>query len=403
MLPRWLLASLAVFAATIMNPDEGSARTYKIGALVPILNVKATSFTKLPATRVVWEAVIQLQTTRMRLHFTDIQARMQGPDFDVVVRDLDNDEVLRIPRAKLTAHSDYWTESISRSFLIVQVESIDGDLPEGLQFSVSEAVVDHTEVAAEDVTEPNDMEWAAIAFNELRNGRKVYYERGQSTAILRFITDDGEQQCSGFMISPNELMTNAHCIHNTKICRTAKATFGYQQSKTLRPLDGEQVSCVSVRVVDRELDFAVVVLEGTPGTPDRWGHLVLSAQRARTGDALYIIHYPGNVRMKATWNDCRLERPEEPGLNPARGSDFGHICDTDGGSSGAPILSQTTNEVTGMHHFGFTECNANWSTQNRGVYMDLILDRLREIERGADAGVTEDGPAPDETTLCGSP
>lgn len=402
MLHRWLLVFVGVLGAIHMGAHPGLARTYKIGEVVPILNVKAETFKKNHAGKVVWEDIIQLQTSRMRLHFTDIAAGMNTAHFDVVLRDLDNTEVLRIPGAKLAAHTDYWTESIFRGFLIVHVETSDGEVPEGLKFVLSEAVVDHTEVAAEDVTEPNDMEWAAIAFRGMRNGRKVYYDRGQSTAILRFITDGGEQQCSGFMISPNELMTNAHCVHNARICRTTKATFGYQQSTSLRPLDGEQVNCVSMKAVDRDLDFAVVVLEGTPGATDKWGHLVLSAQRPKAGDALYIIHYPGNVRMKATWNDCRLERPDAGGLNPALKSDFGHICDTDGGSSGAPIISQATNEVTGLHHFGFTECEANWSTQNRGVYMDLILDRLKRIDNGADAGVTEDGGAPDESALCSS-
>ena len=244
------------------------------------------------------------------------------------------------------------------------------------------------------------MEWAAIAYNELRDGRRVYYERGQSTAILHFIANGEEHQCSGFMISPSELMTNAHCIHNVKICRTAKAVFGYQQSTLLRPLDGETFSCVGLKAIDRQLDFAVVVLQGAPGATERWGHLLLSAQRPQANEALYIVHYPSSVRMMATWKDCRLELPDAGGLNPALRSDFGHICDTDGGSSGAPIFSQATNEVIGLHHFGFTECDATWSKYNRGVYMDLILDRMKQIERGADAGVTVDGAGPDESALC---
>jgi V8-like Glu-specific endopeptidase len=399
---RLLLVACAAFALhAFAQPVR--ARTYQIGKVVPVLNVRADSFKKNETHKVVWEEVVQLQTSRMRLHFTDIVPGTSAAAFDVVLRDLDNTEVLRVPGAELTARTDYWTESVFRSLLVVQVETRTGEVPDGLRFAVSEAVVDHTEVTPEDVTEPNDMEWAAIAFHGKKNGRKIYWERGRSTAILRFITDGGEQQCSGFMISPNELMTNAHCVYNAKICRSAKATFGYEQSTLLRPLNGEQVSCVEVKAIDRTLDFAIVVLAGTPGASDRWGHLVLSPQRPSASEPLYIIHYPGNVRMKGTWNDCKLETAQANGLDPTLKSDFGHICDTDGGSSGAPILSQATNEVVGLHHFGFTDCDANWTTQNRGVRMDLILDRIKQIANGADPGVSENGAAPDESQLCAPP
>lgn len=395
-----LLLAAVFYCAIQMSAHPALARSKKIGDIVPLLNIDARIFREGGARKVVWETIIQLRTSRMRLHLTGVVIGDNTSKFDVVVRDVDNTEMLRIPSSELSAQPDYWTTSIPRSFVIVQVETPDGSIPEGLSFAITEAIVDHKEIEPQDVTWPNDMQWAAYALLNRKNGRPVYWKRGRSTAILRFITESGEHQCSGFMISDNEMMTNAHCIYSSRVCRSAVATFGYEQSERLRPLDGEEFSCSSLEAVDKTLDFAVLALKGAPGTPSRWGHLVLSSQRPTKGQPLYIIHYPNDARMKGTWNDCNLLSPGITGFDPNVESDFGHLCDTDAGSSGSPILSQATNEVAGLHHFGFTQCDPKLRTQNRGVYMDLIINRLAEIKKNGDSGVTEDGPAPDESKVC---
>ena len=141
MLHPWLLLCLFVLCVLTIGSSLGSARTYKIGKLVPILNLKATKFEKPDADKVIWEGVVQLQTERMRLHFTEITASTQAQSFHVVLRDLDDKEVLRIPGSKFTEREDYWTGSIFRGFLIVQIETSNGEIPEGLSFSISEAIV----------------------------------------------------------------------------------------------------------------------------------------------------------------------------------------------------------------------------------------------------------------------
>ena len=54
----------------------------------------------------------------------------------------------------------------------------------------------------------------------------------------------------------------------------------------------------------------------------------------------------------------------------AAGSDVSYYCDTEGGSSGSPVLSRATNKVVALHHFG--------GCPNSGVRADLLAAKLRQ-------------------------
>ena len=55
----------------------------------------------------------------------------------------------------------------------------------------------------------------------------------------------------------------------------------------------------------------------------------------------------------------------------ATDSDVSYYCDTQGGSSGSPVLSRATNRVIALHHFG--------GCPNSGVRADLILARIKNL------------------------
>ena len=58
------------------------------------------------------------------------------------------------------------------------------------------------------------------------------------------------------------------------------------------------------------------------------------------------------------------------GLYGATFKDFTYYCDTEGGSSGAPVLSATTNKVIGIHHCAST-CE-NFAVPIPYIYGDII-------------------------------
>ena len=55
----------------------------------------------------------------------------------------------------------------------------------------------------------------------------------------------------------------------------------------------------------------------------------------------------------------------------AKDSDVSYYCDTEGGSSGSPVLSRKTDKVIALHHFG--------GCPNSGVRIDLIYNKIKSL------------------------
>jgi V8-like Glu-specific endopeptidase len=55
----------------------------------------------------------------------------------------------------------------------------------------------------------------------------------------------------------------------------------------------------------------------------------------------------------------------------AANTDVAYYCDTEGGSSGSPVLARSTNKVVALHHFG--------GCPNSGVRIDLIYAQVRKL------------------------
>ena len=64
--------------------------------------------------------------------------------------------------------------------------------------------------------------------------------------------------------------------------------------------------------------------------------------------------------------NCAADNPQYDGYAP--GSDVSYFCDTDGGSSGSPVISRRTDKVIALLHFG--------GCPNSGVRADLIAARI---------------------------
>lgn len=192
-----------------------------------------------------------------------------------------------------------------------------------------------------------------------------------AVALLSFVDAGHPRTCTGFLIGPDQLMTNEHCIRDEQTCASMTAVFGYEYDRSGRLQIGTQVGCQGVEtlMVNRELDASLVTLSNAPGA--QYGQLVLADTDAQAEVPMAIIQHPGSQPKQASVLDCAAGdvRIEGRGV----GTDFAHTCDTSGGSSGAPVLN-ADGQVIGLHHFGFQDGDG-WD-RNRAVHMDLIADWL---------------------------
>lgn len=97
-------------------------------------------------------------------------------------------------------------------------------------------------------------------------------------------------------------------------------------------------------------------------------YLELETERTPNNDeTIYIPQHPGaRPKMLALYDSsesgsvCRV-------LNQNRGncgssapySDVRYTCDTEGGTSGSPVISRETNKVIALHHCGGGTCNVS--------------------------------------------
>lgn len=199
---------------------------------------------------------------------------------------------------------------------------------------------------------------------------------GASHAVARLIIN-GESYCTGWIAGNDRLLTNNHCFTDNAEARVTEVQFGYEcvrcsggQART--PL---KVTGAEVLETDFKLDFTLF----TVADPAKIAHLpALPISEAPVGlhDKIYIPEHPGGKPLRI----ASVSSSEPDGLGSrclvgdekrrgrGYGTDFAYRCDTEGGSSGSPVISRATGQVVGIHHFG--------GCPNQAVRMDLIYPKI---------------------------
>ena len=189
---------------------------------------------------------------------------------------------------------------------------------------------------------------------------------GKSIARLQFIGADGNGYfCTAFLVSTSLMLTNNHCINTDAEMQSAIAEFDYDAANA----SVETRRFAALLAHDENLDYALVRLT----TPSTRAALPLKDMTIAEQQGLLIIEHPAGKPKRFSLIDCQVRGIELPGMGSAK-TDFGHFCDTEGGSSGSPIQDPVSGSVLGLHHLGFDSASA--IVVNRGVKIGLILSDL---------------------------
>jgi S1-C subfamily serine protease len=189
--------------------------------------------------------------------------------------------------------------------------------------------------------------------------------------IARLVVLSQRAYCTGFLVAPDLLLTNQHCIADDADALSTTAEFRYQ-----KPFASPErrFRVAKLEAVDRVLDYALVRLEGNAGSS--YGRLrVEPAVTIANGAHLLVIQHPNGMPKMIAEDDCTVSGLGIRGAGSTN-TDFGHTCDTLRGSSGAPVISDG-DRVIGLHHWGFDE---NDKPLNQAVQIDLILKDIRDVQ-----------------------
>ncbi|GIM93528.1 trypsin-like serine peptidase [Paractinoplanes toevensis] len=207
-----------------------------------------------------------------------------------------------------------------------------------------------------------------------RSADPVAYTK--SKAIARLLIN-GTELCTGWRVGiKNRMLTNNHCFTSSSEAYDTEVWFNYQCATcggydVFRPTKvwGKQVLST-----DHTYDYTLFTVDDFEAVK-KFGFLELDAARPAKNQELYVPQHPageptriaGSLGEKA--GNCSVTNPGYTGYTA--GSDVAYYCDTEGGSSGSPVLSRKTNKVVALHHFG--------GCPNSGVRGDLLLTKLRSL------------------------
>jgi S1-C subfamily serine protease len=216
----------------------------------------------------------------------------------------------------------------------------------------------------------------------LRNTDPAKVELGDVVGMLVLSTDQGAWSCSGFMITDSLFLTNWHCGANEDLNHLPS---DYWTNDVINDAildtswDTDEISreflVSGVEQADMGLDFAVLRVRPL-GRPAPVPVATLANWMPTRGDSIYTIHHPLGMR-KTYSGGCSVKTvPFANWKDPAQLTDFVHDCDTESGSSGAPLFNKA-GEVVGIHHLGYDfDAACRVTSENKAVAMQNILDNL---------------------------
>lgn len=177
-------------------------------------------------------------------------------------------------------------------------------------------------------------------------------------------TPDGSKSswcCSAVMIGPNLALTNWHCGGDNQwmaaadywqgsVCPNLTLDLAWDNGQVRR-----QYNCVAVEAQDRHLDYAVLRLQPVVGSGGMVGEPVYerldAAPEAAIGNA-FVIHHP-MCKSKQLSSGCSIRSITQANwLGDGTKTDIAHDCDTEHGSSGAPVFNDK-GQLVALHHVGF--------------------------------------------------
>ncbi len=205
----------------------------------------------------------------------------------------------------------------------------------------------------------------------------------KSRTIARLLVQ-GTDYCTGFLVgSEGHLITNHHCIANATAAQETDYEF-MTEGATCGAACPNAGSCPGTTLIqvgtlvqtDVDLDYSLVLLPGNPSTTH--GFLKLRKEDPAIDERIYVPGHPRGLakRIAVTSTDpndgsgfCEIASLSAPACVVGSSfPDIGYFCDTEGGSSGSPVLGYEDHKVVALHHCG--------ACVNRALHITDVIEDL---------------------------
>ncbi|WP_437800737.1 trypsin-like serine peptidase [Sorangium sp. So ce693] len=345
------------------------------------------------------QAITSPGATFVRVHFNDFS--LAKGDY-VTVSSPDGTQSFRYEDRGPNGDGDVWAFAVDGETAIVELHSTSGG---GHGFSIADighgtiALApaslrsgDATPGSASLARRPGGGTPDIVCATEGRENIACHPEldlQQRPVARLLFARGTGMYLCTGWLVATGDdrnttLITNNHCISTQDEATTLETRFGYQNTACGGPTvaAGESVmggSLVKTNSRTRTrsrggLDYTLIRLPGNPQTT--WGVLTPTTKAPSVGNPINFIQHPGGRPKEiGFWRDdahtlrCQIDAIDQTYSGTVSGSQIGYSCDSEGGSSGSPIIDAGTGRAFGLHHLA----DVAWlSCRNGGTEMSAI-------------------------------
>ena len=168
-------------------------------------------------------------------------------------------------------------------------------------------------------------------------------------AVARVEVMEGYGFCTGAQVGDNLFLTNYHCDLG---CETTVFRLGYENDVPTKDRSGYR--CVKMLRKNELLDYALYAVEPLPDQVGAKVYPVLPLSRLPATQSMRAVlasHPTGRTKVVDRSADCVISDPNIEHTDSGRDT-MKHTCDTEGGSSGAPVIDYDRGVAVGLHWGG---------------------------------------------------
>ncbi len=319
----------------------------------------------------------------------------------VIISDANGDQSYELEGLGKMNLGEFWAQHIKGDTAVIEFVTA-GDKAKGFkidEYAAGFAALDVPPMT-EEICGANDLE------NAICRSPSIEYDRGRAVARLLI---QGTSLCTGWLASANNhLITNEHCISTSTAAANTDYEFGSEapscgSSNCQLCYPGTVFSGATFIQDSPGLDYCLVqITNGNPAAT--FGFLEIDNRDAIVGEQIYLVSHPGGRAKEFAYDSTgdvgdvgRVLSLNEPTCSGGS-LEIGYNNDTQGGSSGSPVIAVSSQKVIALHH-----CRGEalfCGDPNRGVPIDLICAQICSIIGGGGTGCTSNADCSGGQICC---